>query len=80
VNVAGTLMANGKGLLAIDESPTTCNPRFAEIGIDQTVRSRRTYPEMIVTSSGLGRSISGAILHDETIGPEAATADLSWTR
>lgn len=66
--LAGALMADGKGVLAIDESPVTCNRRFAEIGIEQTIDSRRAYRQMIVTTPGLGRSISGAILHDETMG------------
>ena len=30
------LFANGKGLLAMDESNPTCNKRFAKIGIPQT--------------------------------------------
>jgi fructose-bisphosphate aldolase, class I len=66
--VAGKLMADGKGLLAIDESPVTCNRRFAETGTDQTFENRRAYRDMIVTTPDLGRSISGAILQDETIG------------
>jgi fructose-bisphosphate aldolase class I len=31
------LFADGKGLLAMDESTGTCNKRFAEVGIPQTV-------------------------------------------
>jgi len=54
-------------LLAMDESNPTCNKRFANLGIPQTVESRRAYRELIITTPGLGESISGAILYDETI-------------
>jgi fructose-bisphosphate aldolase class I len=64
---AQALMADGKGLLAMDESTGTCNRRFAKLGIPLTVEARRAYRELIVTAPGLGESISGAILFDETI-------------
>jgi fructose-bisphosphate aldolase class I len=64
---AAALMAGHKGLLAMDESTGTCNKRFAEAGIPQTVEYRRAYRELIVTTPGLGDCISGAILFDETI-------------
>jgi fructose-bisphosphate aldolase, class I len=60
-------MAGDKGLLAMDESTPTCDKRFARLGIPQTEESRRAYRELIVTTPGLGESISGAILYDETI-------------
>jgi len=61
------MVANGKGLIAIDESTTTCNKRFAKWEIPQTAETRRKYRELIVSTPGLGESISGAILYDETI-------------
>ena len=67
IDTARTLMAGGKGLLAMDESNPTCNKRFAKLGIPQTVEARRASRELIVTTPGLGESISGAILYDETI-------------
>ena len=67
INNASKLVADGKGLLAMDESTTTCNKRFAKWGIPQTVEARRAYRELLVTTPGLGEFISGAILYDETI-------------
>ena len=64
---AQTLVLANRGLLAMDESTGTCNKRFAEVGIPQTVEYRRAYREMIVTTPGLGDFIGGAILYDETI-------------
>ncbi|QVL34071.1 fructose-bisphosphate aldolase class I [Telmatocola sphagniphila] len=61
------LLADHKGLLAMDESTETCNKRFAKIGIAQTEEARRAYRELIITTPGLNESISGVILYDETI-------------
>ena len=66
-DTAKALVADDKGLLAMDESNPTCNKRFAKLDIPQTVEARRAYREMIVTTPGLGECISGAILYDETI-------------
>ncbi len=64
---AQALVANDKGLLAMDESNPTCNKRFAALGIPQTVEARRAYRELIVTTPRLGERIGGAILYEETI-------------
>jgi fructose-bisphosphate aldolase class I len=66
-DTAQALVAEDKGLLAMDESNGTCNKRFKKLGIPQTVEARRAYRELIVTTPGLGESIGGAILYDETI-------------
>ena len=65
--IARKLVADDKGLLAMDESNPTCHKRFAKLGIPQTDEARRAYRELIVTTPGLAESISGAILYDETI-------------
>ena len=67
INTARAMVASDKGLLAMDESTPTCNKRFAQWGIPQDEETRRAYRELIVTTPGLGESISGAILYDETI-------------
>lgn len=67
LNTVSGMLADSKGLLAMDESTPTCNKRFEEVGIPQTVEYRRAYRELIVTTPGLGNYISGAILYDETI-------------
>jgi fructose-bisphosphate aldolase class I len=66
-DAAKALVADDKGLLAMDESSPTCNKRFAKLDIPQTVEARRAYRELIVTTPSLGECISGAILYDETI-------------
>jgi fructose-bisphosphate aldolase, class I len=67
VQTAQALVGSDRGLLAMDESNGICNKRFAAVGILQTVEARRSYRELIVTTPGLGRCVSGAILYDETI-------------
>lgn len=67
IETAKTMIANNKGLLAMDESLPTCNKRFAKLGIPQTAELRCDYRETIVTTAGLNESISGAILFDETV-------------
>ena len=64
---AAQLVADDKGILAIDESNATCNRRFAALDIAQTAENRRRWRELIVTTPHINRSISGMILYDETI-------------
>jgi fructose-bisphosphate aldolase class I len=65
--VAATLVADGKGILAADESVATATRRFDTVGIRSTEQSRRAYREMLFTMPGAAEFISGAILYDETI-------------
>ena len=67
IETAKALVADDKGLLAMDESNPTCNKRFAALGIPQTHEARRAYRELIVTTPNLCECISGLILYDETI-------------
>lgn len=61
------LFANGKGILAMDESTPTCDKRFDANGIPQTAEMRRKYRQLIINTPGLSESVGGAILYDETI-------------
>jgi fructose-bisphosphate aldolase class I len=64
---ATAMVADDKGLLAMDESMPTIGKRFAKVSIPQTEENRRAYRELILTTPGLGQFISGVILFDETI-------------
>ncbi|MGC1781204.1 MAG: class I fructose-bisphosphate aldolase [Acidobacteriaceae bacterium] len=55
------IVADGKGLLAMDEGTGTYNKRFAKWGIPQIGETRRQYRELIVNTPSLDESISGAI-------------------
>jgi fructose-bisphosphate aldolase, class I len=64
---ARELVAEGKGILAADESEGTIKKRFDSIGIESTEENRRAYRDMLFTTEGLQEYISGVILFDETI-------------
>ena len=65
--VADDMVANGKGILAADESSPTIKKRFDTIDTESTEESRRRYREMLFTTAGMADYIGGVILFDETI-------------
>jgi fructose-bisphosphate aldolase class I len=65
--VANAMIANGKGILAADESTPTIKKRFDSIGAESTEGNRRRYREMLFTTDGIADYIGGVILFDETI-------------
>jgi fructose-bisphosphate aldolase class I len=64
---AKALVAEGKGILAADESDGTIKKRFDSIGVESTEENRRAYRELLFTTEGSEDYISGVILFDETI-------------
>jgi fructose-bisphosphate aldolase, class I len=66
-SIARALVADGKGILAADETIPTLTRRFDTLGIQSTEQSRRAYREMLFTSRGAAEFISGVIMYDETI-------------
>lgn len=70
---AQAMVAPGKGILAMDESNSTCNKRFEKLGIPATEERRRAYRELILTTPSLSDYIGGAILYDETIRQSSQT-------
>jgi fructose-bisphosphate aldolase, class I len=64
---AESLVAEGKGILAADESDGTIKKRFDSIEIESTEENRRAYRELLFTTEGAEEFISGVILFDETI-------------
>jgi fructose-bisphosphate aldolase, class I len=67
-DIALAITAEGKGILAADESTGTITKRFDSIGVDSTPVLRRDYREMLFTADKAMRNhISGVILYDETI-------------
>jgi fructose-bisphosphate aldolase class I len=64
---ARAIVAEGKGILAADESDGTIKKRFDSIGVESTEDNRRAYRELLFTTEGAEEYISGVILFDETI-------------
>ena len=69
---AKALVAEGKGILAADESTGTIKKRLDSIGVESTEDTRRAYRELLFTTEGAEEYISGVILYDETIRQSAA--------
>ena len=71
--IAQAMVADGKGILAADESTGTIKKRFDSIQVESTEASRRDYREMLFrTTEAMQNHISGVILYDETIRQSAA--------
>ena len=64
--VAHRMVEKGKGILAADESTPTCSKRFESISTESTASSRNYYRNLLFTSKGIEKFISGVILFDET--------------
>ncbi|MFG1418725.1 class I fructose-bisphosphate aldolase [Xanthobacter sp. V0B-10] len=70
---AQKMVANGKGILAADESTATIKKRFDAIGVESTEANRRDYRELLFRSTeAMQNYISGVILYDETLRQKAA--------
>ncbi|HKJ67304.1 MAG TPA: class I fructose-bisphosphate aldolase [bacterium] len=65
--IAQQMVAKGKGILAADESTGTITKRLASVDVESTEETRRTYRNLLFTTSGIEENISGVILFDETI-------------
>jgi fructose-bisphosphate aldolase class I len=65
--IAKQMVAEGKGILAADESMKTVGKRFASINLENNEANRLAFREMLLTAPEENRYISGVILHDETI-------------
>lgn len=72
VKIAQMMVASGKGILAADESTGTIGKRFDSIKVENTEENRRAYREMLFTTKGIGDTISGVILYDETLRQKCA--------
>jgi fructose-bisphosphate aldolase, class I len=72
-STAVALVAFGKGILAADETLGTLTRRFDALNIPSTPDTRRSYREMLFTTPGIARFISGVIMQDETIRQRTST-------
>jgi len=67
-NIANSIVAPGKGILAADESTGTIGKRFNEIALQNTEENRRAYRELLFTAGkDLSHCLGGVILFEETL-------------
>ena len=74
ISTARDMVAEGKGILAADESSGTIKRRLDSINVPSTEENRRAYRELLFTTLGVEAFISGIILYDETIRRRRRTA------
>jgi fructose-bisphosphate aldolase, class I len=70
--IAQAIVADGKGILAADESTGTIKKRFDSIGVESTEETRRAYRDLLFTTEGVEEYIGGVIMYDETIRQKAS--------
>jgi fructose-bisphosphate aldolase class I len=70
--IAKYIVADGKGILAADESTGTIKKRFDSINTESTEKIRRDYREMLFQADGMKNNIGGVILFEETLKQDAA--------
>ena len=63
---AAAMVAQGKGILAADESSGTCEKRFQTVNVECTEENRRAYRALLFSTPGVEQYLSGVILFDET--------------
>lgn len=66
-DIAGSMVAPGKGVLAADESVATMSKRLVAAGVPASETARRDYREVLLTTPGLTEWVSGIIFCDETL-------------
>ena len=65
--IANAMVEKGRGILAADESTPTCKKRFDSINVESSEENRNAYRDMLFTTPGMEKFISGVILFDETL-------------
>ena len=66
-DIANRMVAEGRGILAADESSGTIKKRFDSINAESSADNRRDYREMLFRSPAMKDYVSGVILFDETL-------------
>lgn len=64
---AARLSRPGHGILAADESVSTIGKRLEAKGLENSIETRRTFREILLTAPGNENALSGAILFEETL-------------
>ena len=66
-DIAKKLLVRGRGILAADESDSTCAKRFEKYAIPKTPDMRRAWRELLFSTPKVAEGLSGIILYDETL-------------
>ncbi len=66
--VAAALIAPGKSILAADESPSTAQARFTQVGLPYSPEEMHRFRTYAFGADGLFELVGGVILHEDTLG------------
>lgn len=61
------LHAQGKGIMACDESPRSMARRFEAVGVGPTPETRRQYFSMLFGTTGIESAVGGVILYEDLL-------------
>jgi fructose-bisphosphate aldolase class I len=61
------LVSKGKGILAADQSPNSMNKLLESFNIAPEAEVRRSYRQLLFTTEGIEKYVTGVIMHDGTI-------------
>lgn len=67
LDTASKLSQSGKGVLAADESTPTAGKRLTSIGLENTMEHRWQLRDLLFTTEGIEKHVSGVILFEETL-------------
>lgn len=68
IRTANALVADGKGLLAADESIGSIEKRFKAVNVENNEDRRQNWREVLFTASGeIGKYLGGIITFEETL-------------
>ena len=73
------LFAQGKGILAADESPESADKRLKKHGEKPGALTRWQFRELFLETPGMENYVSGVILHEETLF-QTADSDISFSK
>jgi len=66
-DIALSLVAPKKGILAADQSPGSMDKQLVALGLESDAELRRQYRQLLFTTDGIEEYVTGVIMHDGTI-------------
>jgi fructose-bisphosphate aldolase, class I len=76
---ARDLVRSSRGILAMDDSATSIEKRFATYNIENTEQSRHDYRQLFATTPHIEHHLSGVIMHEETF-DQKVVDDISFAQ
>ena len=73
--IALSIISNGKGILAADESNGTMTKRLEAVDVVSSAKNRLLFREILFSSESMKECIGGVILYDETINQTTSSGE-----